>query len=148
MGEVSIYYLNELPPAVPALNGWLALPMWGMGNYVGNTPGGALVSAIVDDLMILKTVCQGDNFPIRNDQGAGGTFFRRWRWLHYTNVKGATPQLLYNGATEVQTVNLPNAYVDNAQTWKVYDLDSATGLYPGMSYWLPGVQAALEDVYV
>lgn len=155
-GSVEVWDICEQPPDVPAIAGWETMPVWAFGNYVRALSDEALdtgVQAFLTNLALLKAVCQNDNFPVINNvENTGGLYYRRWRWLHYTNLEGATPQILYNsvsefGETEVQTVGLQNAYVNDEQTWQVFDLDTAAGLYPGMSYWLPGVQAAIEDVY-
>lgn len=136
-------HLVELPDSTPALPGWQALPEWQHGDYIAGNSGAKPVQHIRTDLLTIRNLttaynpaAQGalNNGPLRQ--------VRKWRWLWYTNVENAQPKLTWND----QEMSLPSTYVNNAQTWKVYDLDTATGLYPGVFYELTGVQYALEDV--
>ncbi len=136
-------HLVELPASTPGLPGWHALPEWQHGNYITGNSGANPVQAISADLLAVRNLTTAYN-PVAQAALNNGALHnvRKWRWLWYTNVKGATPKLAWSD----QEISLPTAYVNGAQTWQVYDLDTTSGLYPGILYKLTGVQYALEDV--
>jgi len=139
--------LWEVPAAAPSISGWQPLSTFGHGDPVRGDSAGARVKPLRDNLLLLQGLTT-QYLPAARDEMVTETrsrgHWRKYRWLWYTNVEGATPKLLYD-AESAEEVSLPNAYVNGVQTWQAFDLDTAHGLYPGMRYWLGGVQCSIED---
>ena len=144
IANVQPWLLYELPAVTPTLAGWTPPPTWAHGDYVYGTTTEQNVLLLKNDQVALRDVASFLGYPVLNERGYGMLHTRRWRWLHYTNEKNDAPELQYV-TTELQKITLPTAYENGVQGWKVYDLDSAAGLYPGMTYHVFNVQAIFED---
>ncbi len=138
--------LFELPATDPELPGWDAPRTWSHGEWVAGGSGLLSVDALRLALTAVGSRSEGYN-PVVPEALAGGALrgVRQWRWLWYTHGEDAHPQLTWGDGQET---GLPPAYADGVQSWRVYDLDEAQELYPGVHYRLEGVQCALESAYL
>jgi len=159
--DVRLFALEERPESTPTLATWHAMPVWGHGQYVRGNSGEENISLITTNVLALQNSSMHFNPCIRNwVRGSDYLYFtRHHRWLHYTQeTVDHEPLLFYTFTAEVgqQMVTLPKAWhgewkddngkwIGGSQVWKVYDLDSAQNLFPGVSYMTSQVMAAVED---
>lgn len=161
---------EEVPVAVPTLAGWTSMTDWTHGDTVNGSTTSKTVKPIRDNMVLLNPVRAPYNFAcmasrqvmdnLNEKDRAPLRFIRKHRFLLYyynfTGVEGVDtpPAITIKYGVEKTYVDKEGRkiYVPYEQsldeannTWKVLDLASIPGLWPGTPYELFNATLALED---
>jgi hypothetical protein len=154
--HASLDYLYQEVDASPDVTGWLNLPEWAHGDYVGGSTGTPKVQDIRDDLEWLGARLSSTNVAAHNrylpetpstPSGQPTRDFELWlihthRWLWVHGESDDSPLLRYY-AGGWQEVSIP---VTDTYGWHAYDMDQLPLLAQGQRYLVRGAHAAIEDV--
>jgi hypothetical protein len=144
-------YLYQEPAASISAVGWVDLPEWDQGDYVGGETGAPNVQDIRDNLewlgarmtyanvAAMERKADWTSSPPREEEL---WLVHQHRWLWFLGEDDDSPGLRYY-AGGWQEVSLP---ATETYGWHSYDLDQLPMLAQGQRYHVRGAFAAIEDI--